>query len=224
MADAQLGWLKSRVAWTYASATTFTCPGDYTLVFHKGTKLYWTQTTAKYAYVQSVSYSAPNTTVTINGGSSYTVANAAVVSPYYSYADRPQGFPDAFAYTPTWVASTTAPVVGADGTLLGRFRMVGGQVEFDITLTAGTATTFGVGTYGFTLPMTAKTVAGVRWHGESYGYDNSGTAYFGAVSIPSAGTAVTIAGNGGTAIWGWVTPVTWAASDIISVGGRYEAA
>lgn len=102
------GWVASS-GWTYASATTFTVSGDLTGVFTPGTKIKLTQTTAKYFYVVSSSYSSPNTTVTITGGSDYTLANAAITSPHYSYNNNPQGFPHNFAYTIT-VVGLTNPV------------------------------------------------------------------------------------------------------------------
>lgn len=95
------GWIYANETWTYASASTFTVPGDQTAKYQKGTKLKFTQTTIKYAVVKSVSYSSPNTTVTIITNTDYTIANAAITDNYYSYQENPQGFPDWFTFTPT---------------------------------------------------------------------------------------------------------------------------
>lgn len=95
------GWAAAGETWTYASATTFTVGADVRTRYPVGTKLKLTQTSAKYFYVVSTSYSAPNTTVTVTGGSDYTIANAAITSPYFSYASNPQDFPHWFAWTPT---------------------------------------------------------------------------------------------------------------------------
>ncbi len=98
------GWVAISDTLTYASATTFTVSGDLTATFQKGTKFKLTQTTVKYFYVTASAYVDPTTTVTITGGSDYTLANASIDTPYYSYIDNPLGFPDWFNYTPVWSA------------------------------------------------------------------------------------------------------------------------
>jgi hypothetical protein len=185
VADAQLGWLKSKVAWTYVDATHFTCPGDYTLVFHKGTKLFWTQTTGKYAYVVSSSYSAGTglTTVTIVGNA---ITNAAVVTPYYSYGARPQGFPDWFVHTAVTTGFTSDPP-----TNVSVFRLDGLEatlVYFQSAVGASDATDFTVN-----LPIPAATRAGCGWTGAlGRTYDNSAEAAAGSWEILSAGTVATL--------------------------------
>lgn len=106
-----LGWSPYSSTWTYASATTFTVSGDQTARFRTGTKIKLTQTTVKYFYVLSSSYAAPNTTVTITGGSDYSLANAAITSPNVSYMENPYGFPHWFNY-----ASTVKGETGTIGT------------------------------------------------------------------------------------------------------------
>lgn len=87
------GWITPTDTWTYASATTFTIAGvDKTALFPVGTKIKLTQTTVKYFYVTARSF-ATDTTITVNGGSTYSLANAAITSPSYSYMSLPQGFP-----------------------------------------------------------------------------------------------------------------------------------
>jgi hypothetical protein len=92
------GWSGIGMTLTYASPTTFTAPGNQTSLFQVGTKFKYNQTTDKFAYIVSSSYSVPNTTVTITGGSDYSLANAAITSPAYSYAAVASGFPDVFNY------------------------------------------------------------------------------------------------------------------------------
>jgi len=186
VADAQLGWLKSKVVWTYATASTFTCPGDYTLVFTKGTKLMWTQTTVKYGYVTAVSYSSPNTTVTIAVTPDYTIANAAITLPYYSYAENPQGFPDWFTYTAVTVGFTSNPP-----TNVSKFNIKGHTVTmvyWQSAVGASSLTTFTV-----SLPITAATVANFGWTGAlGRTYDNSAEAAAGQWEIVSAATVCTL--------------------------------
>jgi hypothetical protein len=88
------GWISAGETWTYASATTFTISGDKTGKYQRGDKIKLTQTSVKYFYVTNVSYSSPNTTVTVNGMNLYTLADATITNPYYSKMETPQGYPD----------------------------------------------------------------------------------------------------------------------------------
>jgi hypothetical protein len=100
-------WANLNYTCTYASASTFTIAADVTSLIAIGDKIKLTQTTDKYFYVTAVSYGAPNTTVTVTGGTDYTLANAAITSPYYSKMTSPVGFPQWFnATAPTWVVAT----------------------------------------------------------------------------------------------------------------------
>jgi len=45
-------------------------------------------------------------------------------------------------YTPTWTASAGAVAIG-NGTLTGRYRLIGKTVDFEISLVAGSTTTYG---------------------------------------------------------------------------------
>lgn len=106
------GWVDDSAAtWIYASATTFTVAGDRTAVFSKGTRLKLTQTTVKYFVVVGSSHAAGTTTVTITAGSDYTLANASITSPYYSYAASPQGWPSFFNYLPTITGFSGTPTI-----------------------------------------------------------------------------------------------------------------
>lgn len=97
------GWLAAGETWTYASATTFTISGDKTGKYSKGDKIKFAQSGQKYFYIIGVSYSAPDTTVTVCGGDTYSIANAAITSPYYSKSTSPSGFPGYFYFTFTSV-------------------------------------------------------------------------------------------------------------------------
>lgn len=80
------------------------------------------------------------------------------------------------AYTPTWTASTTNPVLG-NGVLVGRYQRIGRTVTVHINLTVGATTTVGSGDYSFALPVQAANVGcsfignahmlgGSRWGGQ----------------------------------------------------------
>lgn len=70
------------------------------------------------------------------------------------------------AYTPTWTAATTNPVLG-NGTLVGRYMKIGRVVVAHINLTTGSTTTYGSGNYTFSLPVQAAN-AGASYIGGAH--------------------------------------------------------
>lgn len=102
-AQPQGGWIyDSLYSWVYASSTTFTIAGvDATAQFPVGTKLRINQSgSVKYFVVTAASFST-NTTVTISGGGTYTLANAPLDKPAYSYVNTPSGYPVSLLGDPT---------------------------------------------------------------------------------------------------------------------------
>lgn len=95
--DDNAGWLNANETWAYASADaptfTFTITGDKTAKYSIGMRIRLTQTTVKYFIVTKVAYSAPDTTVTVYGGTDYTLTNATISNPGYSMVKAPLGFP-----------------------------------------------------------------------------------------------------------------------------------
>lgn len=124
------GWLPAGETWTYASATTFTISGDKTGKYQIGDKIKLTQTTAKYFSVIEVSYSDPNTTITITGGTDYTLADATITNPFYSKIENPQGFSHWFNWTPTitYAGGTTDPTSNTINEAM--FKINGKEVKF----------------------------------------------------------------------------------------------
>lgn len=106
------GWINPIVppgVFTYASPTTITVPSDATLTYQKGDKLRLVQgAVTKYFYIVDVTSS---TSITITGGSDYTLTNAVISDPVISREDVPFGFPDSFNYVPTFVGFSVDPVV-----------------------------------------------------------------------------------------------------------------
>ncbi len=86
-------WIAGLGTWTYSSddSPTFVISTsvDNTGVIGVGYRIKLTQTTAKYFIVTAITSS----TITVYGGTDYTLANAAITSPYYSPAKAPYGFP-----------------------------------------------------------------------------------------------------------------------------------
>ncbi len=106
------GWIPAGETWTYASADsptfTFTISGDKTTKYYPGMRLKLTHSsTTKYFIVTKVSYSSPNTTVTVYGGTDYTLASSAITNPYYSMMKAPAGFPlDPLKWTVSLINTT----------------------------------------------------------------------------------------------------------------------
>lgn len=113
------GWIASADTWVFASSTTFTITGvDRTAVYTTGTRLKCTNSGSKFFVVVSSAFGT-DTTVTVSGGSDYSLANAAITAASYSYVANPQGFPGWFAFAPApsgWAATPTSE---------GRFSVVG---------------------------------------------------------------------------------------------------
>jgi hypothetical protein len=95
LALAGSGWTAAD-AMTYAAADaptfTMTCSGDQTGKYSPGMRVKLTQTTVKYFIITAVAYTS-STTITLYGGTDYTLTGGAISSPYYSSAKAPVGFP-----------------------------------------------------------------------------------------------------------------------------------
>jgi hypothetical protein len=178
------GWITCEDTWVYASSTSFTISGkDCTSYMTKGTKLKCTNSGTKYFYITSSSFST-NTTVNVTGGSDYTVANAAITAPSYSYEENPQGFPDWFNYTPTITGFSSNPTTTAY-----RFAIKGTTVF--VTLCEGANGTSNATTKTYTLPITSKTITNGQHAGIIVAYTDNGSAgYNGIWVVPSASTTV----------------------------------
>ena len=147
------GWIGAVGSWTYASATTITVPSGAATYYAVGDKIKLTQTTVKYFYVVTVA----DTLLTITGGTSYTLTNAAITSPYFSHAASPVGHPGKFTYSPTIsFTAGTAPNTVSTGVY---YFSVHGNVctlsTFTIYTNAGATVTAAT----ITLPITHATGA-----------------------------------------------------------------
>lgn len=96
----QSGWFAAGETWTYASADdptfTFTIAGvDLMTKYYVGMKIKLTQATGgtKYFIITKTDYVAPNTTITVYGGTDYNLEDEAISAPYWSMMKAPAGFP-----------------------------------------------------------------------------------------------------------------------------------
>ena len=157
------GWISDTDTWVYVSATTFKIAGkNVTSKFPKGTKLKLTQTSTKYFYVIGSTFST-DTTITVTGGADYSLANADITSPYYSYVATPQGHPIWFAYTATLGSDSGTITTETHST---KFKIDGTQVTYLFRIAI---TDKGTGSGGITLttPVTQESYQFAGWGAEN---------------------------------------------------------
>lgn len=181
------GWVPDTNAPTFATANSFTAgASDLTAVYSVGTRIKLTQTTVKYFVVTASVFGAGTTTVTVSGGSDYTLANAAITTPFYSYVVNPQGFPGWFNWTPTVTGFT-----GATTNTFCRFSQLGRVTTFSIDI-QGTSNAAG---FTISLPPGFTTVTGQNQI-QIVRVTNSGAAVAGSISVTSLAQTVLTVGNG----------------------------
>jgi hypothetical protein len=91
-------WVLSADTWTFGAADaptyTMTTPGDKTASIGVGQRVRLTHSAAvKYFIVTAVTYAGGNTTVTLYGGTDYTLSASAITLVSFSVAKAPIGFP-----------------------------------------------------------------------------------------------------------------------------------
>jgi len=228
LSQLQTGWILDSNTWIYSSATSITVSGkDVTSYFPIGTKIKFTQTTVKYFVVADASY-VSDTILTLTGG---TVANATINDFYYSHAMVANGALDTggvwLDWTPTWTALTTNPVLG-DGSLVGRYSVVGKICFVDITLIMGSTTTYGSGEWRISLPFAPATRALSTHSSYGSGYINDVSTGANIENISVRTNSVNRYINrfyypGGFNITS-TTPITWAVNDWLAYSLAYEIA
>jgi len=180
--DALDGWIYDTDTWTYVSATSFKVTGkDVRYRFPKGTKIKLVNdANTNYFYVVATAFST-DTTITITGGSDYSLAEAAISGQAYSYAAAPQDFPQWLNYTPVWSADGGTPVLG-NGTLFGKFSMIGANIRYLGNLQLGSTTSVGTTTnWKFSLPISL--VDDYRYLGQAFIRDLGTATYMRTINI-----------------------------------------
>jgi hypothetical protein len=128
------GWIPVSVMPAYVSATSIRFTGvNLSSVFPVGTKIKLKQTTDKYFYVIGAAYSGGNTTLTLTGGSDFSVANATITEFWYSH-ELAYGFPEWFNYVPTITVggSMTISSISID---LANFSIINGTCFVNVSST-----------------------------------------------------------------------------------------
>lgn len=126
-------------------------------------------------------------------------------------------------YTCTWTAATTNPVLG-NGTIAARYMELGATVFCAGVLLAGSTTTFGAGTWQFSLPVTAKFASPpLLMPGSSYLFDNSTPANRqGATTVLFDADTFYVQTVAAGSV-GAVAPFTWVNGDRLQWSFVYEA-
>lgn len=172
------GWSYLGLNPIYISATSIRFENiDLRPLFPVGTKIKITQTTDKFFYVLSAPFSGGHTTLTVTGGSDFTVANAVITAFWYSHG-LAYAFPEMFNFVPTWtVISGTNPTLN-NGELYGKFQLVGRLCTITVWVYWGGTTNSGSGNYKFALPIRCLTTpTNLQWVGSCHIRD-SGVANY----------------------------------------------
>lgn len=130
------------------------------------------------------------------------------------------------SYTPTWTGATTNPSLG-NGAVIARWKKVGRTVYVTFRYNFGSTTTFGTGSWSFSLPVQAATVSGSGsiWHHIAF-YNDFGTAIgMGSIKINSAASTFNVSGIGGNGDpFNSSFPITWTTNDELYGSFWYESA
>ena len=123
------------------------------------------------------------------------------------------------SYTPTWTSTGTAPALG-NGTLTGSYSQIGKRVFFQLNLNAGSTTTFGTGSYIFSLPVSIT--GGLC---TSSVFTHAGSVYLGEANVNTGSTftILTQPAAGASAFMGATSPATWASGDSLIVVGTCQS-
>lgn len=191
------------------SGTSLTISGDYTAIISPGDRLKLTDTTTKYFYVLApVTFSAGVTTLTVTGGSDYSlVGTPSAIS--YSKMASPTSFPQWFNYTPTFAGWSTSP------TYISRFNVTGRLCTVVLNYNGGTATSNATTMTG-TLPIAVGASAGAMF-APSNGQDGSANlANPARASISPGSTTITWTKDWAGAAW------TASGTKVVNANFTYE--
>jgi hypothetical protein len=194
-------------------------------LFPVGTKIKFQQSGQKYFYVLSAVESGGNTTLTVTGGSDYTVANAEITEFYYSHG-LAYGFPEWFNYSATWTAATTNPAFG-NATRASRFSLNGRMCITEIMFTFGSTTTYGSGNWRIGLPILPTAVSNLQAFGNMHGRDAGVNNYerFAMINYVDNVQYIQYFNQldqpNNSSVINSTTPFTWGSGDSISISISY---
>jgi hypothetical protein len=131
-------------------------------------------------------------------------------------------------YTPTWKIYSSSNGVIGNGTLYGRYCLVGKICFFIIKLTIGSTTTFGSSYWAFSLPVSASSsdiTGSAHCRQNSTSQPHNGQIIPGAYYYGFSDTVGLVARGSGTTYDNYVSgshPFAWAVNDTMWMNGFYE--
>jgi hypothetical protein len=127
------------------------------------------------------------------------------------------------AYTPAWTATVTPPVLG-NGTISGAYFQVGKLVVGRMSLTMGSTTTYGSGSYQLSLPTTINAAYQLYFPMGNGAIVHGGNIYGFIAGVGSSTTVLWLTTAQPAVTSSPSTPVTFASGDTVYVDFTYEAA
>jgi hypothetical protein len=121
-------------------------------------------------------------------------------------------------FIPAWTSTGVQPAIG-NGTLAGRYTLIGKTCIFNVGLTPGSTTNLGTGVWIFGLPFQAL-VSSVGMAAPALLQDVGTRTYNGVVIMFADGLRVLIQADAGQV--GPTVPFTWVSGDNLSYGATYE--
>lgn len=212
------GWIPAAEDWTRTGNHTFLVAGDQSAIFRKGTKIrYKDGGSYEYGVVGSVSVST-NTTVTLITNSDFAMASATITDKFISYQENPAGWPGWFEYSVSWTTTGTAPAI-VNGTLEGYWTVRGAAIFAKIRLIAGSSTTFGTGSWSFSIPINSVN------HSSSVAIESAAGNILHASTRYAIAAFIRVADMRGiyqNQILGQGAPLTLVSGNVINLSCEYE--
>jgi len=128
------------------------------------------------------------------------------------------------SYTVSWTATTTNPSIG-NGTLSGRYVQLGKTVICAVSLTMGSTTTYGSGSWNLSLPKTSAN-NGIYYGGQWMAVDLGTTNHAGQVFLLPNVSVINyfLRENVALDYLNNITPHIWASGDVLRFSVTYETA
>ena len=125
------------------------------------------------------------------------------------------------AYVPQWTSTGTAPALG-DGVMVGKYKIRHSDIAVFMRQTMGSTTTFGTGSYTWSMPFSAATFTNGTHRGSGAVFDSStSTRYVAIANVASASAGMTLASDVATAGVGATVPITFAVSDLVDISMEF---
>jgi hypothetical protein len=160
-------WIQDTNSWNRIGDHSFAMAGNQTEIYTPGTRVRYKQGGAyKYGVVRASVFGDPDTTIHLATNTDYTIVSpTAITDTYYSYQECPPGYPDWFAYSPTFTGFSSAPT-----NVIARFRL--NATTCNVFLTMPSDTTSNATNFKWTVPITSRNQASYGTMCFSRGQDN----------------------------------------------------